>query len=153
MREYFWALALRLERVRVMSGDWSRVSSETVTTKLGAAAMFLDPPYLYNCTASYNHNDDVRSDVRAYCLERGKDPDMRIGSRAEVEFLLDSVSDAIVVPLGAVARDSDGASVTVIDDGEPAERSVKPRNSNGRVVEIEKGCKEGEIVLLARGGG
>ena len=40
--------------------------------------MFFDPPYLDNCEATYNHNDDVRAAVRAYCLERGDDPRMRI---------------------------------------------------------------------------
>jgi hypothetical protein len=78
LRTYFHGLAARIERVRVMSGDWSRVTSPTVTTKLGLTAMFLDPPYLDNCTATYNHNDDVRAQVRAYCIEQGTNPNMRI---------------------------------------------------------------------------
>lgn len=78
IRKYFRGLALRIERVRVMSGDWSRVTSPSVTTKLGITGMFFDPPYLDKCTATYNHNDDVRDAVRAYCLEQGDDPKMRI---------------------------------------------------------------------------
>jgi len=71
LAEYFTALSIRLERVRVMCGDWKRVTSPTVTTHNGLTAMFLDPPYLDNCTATYNHNDDVRSEVREYCLANG----------------------------------------------------------------------------------
>lgn len=78
LSHYFRGLALRLERVRVMSGDWSRVTSETVTTNLGLTAMFLDPPYLDKCTATYNHNDDVREAVREYCIANGANPQMRI---------------------------------------------------------------------------
>lgn len=76
--EYFAEIALRLERVRVMSGDWSRVTSPTVTTCHGITGMFLDPPYLDDCEKIYSHNDDVRDAVRSYCIERGNDPLMRI---------------------------------------------------------------------------
>jgi site-specific DNA-adenine methylase len=76
LTEYFTALSLRLEKVRVMSGDWKRVTSPTVTTHNGLTAMFLDPPYLDNCTATYNHNDDVREEVREYCVKNGSE--MRI---------------------------------------------------------------------------
>ena len=82
----------------------------------------------------------------------GNDADLKIGFRAVVEFLLDSESDALVVPLGAVTRHADGARVTVIDAGRLAEREVKLGPSNGRVVVIKSGIKEGEVVLLARGG-
>lgn len=78
LTEYFRGLALRLERVRVMSGDWNRVTSETVTTHNGLTGMFLDPPYLDKCTATYNHNDDVREAVRDYCLANGGNPQFRI---------------------------------------------------------------------------
>jgi multidrug resistance efflux pump len=83
----------------------------------------------------------------------GNDPDLKIGFRADVEFLLDDQSDALVVPLGAVINHAGGARVTVLDRGRPAEREVKLGPSNGRVVVIKSGCKEGEVVLLARGGG
>lgn len=73
---YFNALSKRFERVRVMCGDWSRVTSKTVTTHNGLTGMFLDPPYLDNCTATYNHNDDVRPQVFEYAIEHGHE--MRI---------------------------------------------------------------------------
>jgi len=74
--EYFSALALRMERVRVMSGDWSRVTSPTVTTHNGLTGMFLDPPYLDACTTTYRHNDDCRVAVREYAIAHGAE--MRI---------------------------------------------------------------------------
>jgi len=81
LRDYFRILSARLERVRVMCGDWSRVTSPTVTTHNGLTGMFLDPPYSSDAdcqTDAYMHNSDVAHDVRAYCLERGADPQMRI---------------------------------------------------------------------------
>lgn len=78
IRDYFRAISDRLHRVRVMSGNWSRVCTPAVTIRNGLTGMFLDPPYLDKCTATYNHNDDVRAAVRHYCMERGDDPKMRI---------------------------------------------------------------------------
>jgi multidrug resistance efflux pump len=80
------------------------------------------------------------------------DPELKIGFRADVEFMLDEVDDALVVPWGAVTRRAGAASVTVLDGGRPVRREVKLGASNGRVVVIESGCEEGEVVLLARGG-
>jgi len=82
-----------------------------------------------------------------------KDHDLRLGSRAEVEFMLDSLDNALVVPVGAVAHDAEGPHVTVIDRRSLVRRDVKLGLSNGRVVVMDSGCKEGDVVLLARGGG
>ncbi len=68
---YFSALSRRLERVRVMSGDWTRVTSPSVTRRHGLTAMFLDPPYIDDCCAVYEHNDDCRAAVREYAIEHG----------------------------------------------------------------------------------
>jgi len=76
IREYFRELSLRLERVRVMCGDWTRVTSPTVTTHNGLTGMFLDPPYLDGCSSVYEHNEDVRLTVREYAIEHGAE--MRI---------------------------------------------------------------------------
>ncbi len=78
MRKYFAALKKRLRGVRVMCGDWTRVTSPTATTHQGITGMFLDPPYIDNCSKTYDHNEDVREAVRAYCIERGEDRKMRI---------------------------------------------------------------------------
>jgi hypothetical protein len=44
LQSYMRALQARLRRVRVCSGDWSRVMGPSVTTKHGLTAVFLDPP-------------------------------------------------------------------------------------------------------------
>lgn len=72
LREYFRVLQARLERVRVMCGDWTRVTSPAVTTRQGDTGMFLDPPYIDGCDAVYgDHTHDVRAEVREYCLAHG----------------------------------------------------------------------------------
>ena len=45
LREYLRVLASRLRRVRVCSGDWSRICGPSVTFKHGLTGVFLDPPY------------------------------------------------------------------------------------------------------------
>lgn len=43
--EWLTALSARLRGVRVACGDWKRVLGYTPTLKVGATAVFLDPPY------------------------------------------------------------------------------------------------------------
>ena len=64
-------------------GDWLRVcDSESVTTRLGLTGIFFDPPYSSESGRDMNlYGVDcgkVAHDVRAYCLERGANPLMRI---------------------------------------------------------------------------
>lgn len=79
---WFAALAQRLRRVRVCCGDWSRVMGYTPTCANGLTAIFLDPPYSADAGRKkeiYNHEDlDVAHDVRAWCLENGANPLLRI---------------------------------------------------------------------------
>ena len=85
--DWLGALANRLSRVRVCCGDWSRVCGTSVVngvhTKHGrAAAVFLDPPYSRHAgraNALYTHEDlDVATAVRAWAIEHGDDPRLRI---------------------------------------------------------------------------
>jgi len=80
--DWMLALADRIKRVRVCSGDWSRVCGPTPTTKQGLTGVFLDPPYadtadrtsdLYRCDS-----ESVAHSVREWCIERGNDPLIRI---------------------------------------------------------------------------
>jgi DNA adenine methylase len=80
---WFNCLADRYRTVRVCCGDWWRVCwSDSVTIRLGITGLFLDPPYGAETgrTAELYAVDSgtVAADVRAYCLERGEDPMMRI---------------------------------------------------------------------------
>jgi DNA adenine methylase len=80
--EYFEQLADRLRRVRVCSGDWSRVSGPTPTVKQGLTAVFLDPPYGITAARSaklYAKDSlTVSREVRMWAIEHGDDPRMRL---------------------------------------------------------------------------
>jgi len=82
IRDWFRALSERLRGVRVCSGDWSRVCGDSVTTKHGLTAVFLDPPYSAEANrdrALYSTEDlSVAHDVRRWALERGNDRLYRI---------------------------------------------------------------------------
>ena len=77
---YFNVLSARLRRVRVASGDWTRVCGPSVTSKHGMTAVFLDPPYSADrCDDVYRKDsDDVANDVRAWAIANGRDPLLRI---------------------------------------------------------------------------
>jgi hypothetical protein len=88
------ALAARLRRVRVCSGDWMRIMGESVTTSRGLTGVFLDPPY----SADANRQEDLYSqdslsvahEVREWCIANGDNPLYRIvlcGYQGEHEAL------------------------------------------------------------------
>ncbi len=76
------ALAVRLRRVRVCCGDWSRVCGPTPTVAQGLTAVFLDPPYSAEAGRDmdlYRMDDgDVAHAVRDWALAHGDDPRLRI---------------------------------------------------------------------------
>ena len=90
--EWFGRLQDRLRAVRVCCGDWQRVcKSDSVTTRIGLTGIFLDPPYpiqtkkgtrsgdIYATDRAGNKSpDQIRDEVLAYCLDRGKNPMYRI---------------------------------------------------------------------------
>lgn len=79
---WFGRLSDRLRDVRVCCGDWSRVCSPATTVRMGLTAVFLDPPYADTadrCSRLYATDSlDVAHAVRAWAVERGSDPMMRI---------------------------------------------------------------------------
>jgi hypothetical protein len=79
--EWFRDLASRLRSVRVCSGDWRRVLTESVTARHGTTGILLDPPYSDEIeqTRVYAIDSiDVAHDVRAWCVENGNDRRLRI---------------------------------------------------------------------------
>lgn len=85
--DWFRALQVRLRRVRVACGDWTRVLGDSVLGKgqnVGGrrpCAVFLDPPYPHDgrSTGLYAEDDaDIASRVRDWALEHGDDRDLRI---------------------------------------------------------------------------
>ena len=79
---WFRALAERLRRVRVCSGDWTRVSGPSVTFKHGLTGVFLDPPYADSAdrTSDLYREDSERvaHDVRDWAVANGDNPLLRI---------------------------------------------------------------------------
>lgn len=78
---WFAALSARLARVRVCSGDWSRICGPSVTHKHGLTAVFLDPPYgdATEMSEVYHHDSgSVSTEVREWAIEAGRNPLMRV---------------------------------------------------------------------------
>jgi DNA adenine methylase len=81
---YMYDLAARLRRVRVCCGDWKRVTGPSVTFKHGVTGVFLDPPYDMRVVSDgtdglyATHDNDVSAEVRAWALENGLNPLLRI---------------------------------------------------------------------------
>jgi hypothetical protein len=93
--EWIRELSVRLRRVRVVCGDWSRVCSGKWQTNEGQAGIFFDPPYSTETGRDANlystDSGTVAHDVRRWCIERGSDPKYRIvlaGYRDEHRELL-----------------------------------------------------------------
>jgi site-specific DNA-adenine methylase len=82
LASYFQAMSDRLRRVRVCSGDWSRVCGPTPTFKHGMTAVFLDPPYADTAKRTkdlYSKDSaSVAHAVRKWALANGDNPKMRI---------------------------------------------------------------------------
>jgi hypothetical protein len=79
--EYFAALALRLRWVRITQGDWRRVCTPAVTTSHGLTGLSLDPPYEHDGRSTRLYREDapeLSAEVRAFAIERGGDPLLRI---------------------------------------------------------------------------
>ena len=77
---YMRSLAERLRRVRVACGDWTRVVTPSVTTRHGVTGVFLDPPY-HDGNMDYaagGTGTDLSAAVRAWALENGANPELRI---------------------------------------------------------------------------
>ena len=74
------ALSNRLRRVRVCSGDWTRVLSDSVTIRHGTTGVLLDPPYALDGRqiGLYRHDTDISSAVRAWAITNGDNPLYRI---------------------------------------------------------------------------
>jgi len=83
----------RLRDVRVTCGDWSRVVKDSVTTRHGLTAVFLDPPYTKG-EMDYSAGGvggDLAMDVQAWCRANGGNKAMRIvlcGHKGEHDALL-----------------------------------------------------------------
>ena len=93
IRAWMRELHQRLRDVRVTCGDWGRVVKDSITTRHGLTAVFLDPPYTKG-EMDYSAGGmglGIADDVRAWCAANGNNPQLRIvlcGHAGEHEALL-----------------------------------------------------------------
>jgi hypothetical protein len=73
-------LGARLRDVRVVNGPWERVLTDSVTTRHGVTAVFLDPPYAAGEMdyAAGGVGTGLSADVAAWCVANGADLKFRI---------------------------------------------------------------------------
>ena len=93
IREWFGRLHTRLRDVRVTCGDWGRVVKDSVTTRHGITAVFLDPPYDKGSMdyGAGGMGQGISGAVRAWCEANGHNPSLRIvlcGHAGEHDSLL-----------------------------------------------------------------
>ncbi len=91
--DWFAELHARLRDVRVTCGDWSRVVKDSVTTRHGLTALFLDPPYTKGSMdySAGGVGTDLPLQVQAWCADNGQNPQLRIvlcGHKGEHDALL-----------------------------------------------------------------
>ena len=80
IHDWFAKLRARMRDVRVACGDWSRVLTDSVTTRHGLTGVFLDPPYTNGAMdyAAGGVGGAMADDVRAWCRANGGNPKLRI---------------------------------------------------------------------------
>jgi len=101
---------------------------------------------------SWFANPDLRvyrTDIRIL----DKDPDMRPGMSCSLEILVDELPDTTYVPVQAIFLDAGEPICFVSDNGVIEKRPVEVGQNNSKLVEIQSGLTEGEIVLLSHPSG
>ncbi len=93
IQDWFFKLHQRLRDVRVTCGDWGRVVKDSVTTRHGLTAVFLDPPYEKGAMdyGAGGMGLGLAKDVQAWCAANGHDKNLRIvlcGHAGEHDALL-----------------------------------------------------------------
>lgn len=110
--EWMATLADRLRRVRVCCGDWKRVLGPSATTHIGVTGILFDPPYQadFRDPSLYGmESATVSAEVRAWCIENGENPKMRLalcGYEGEHEMPDSWQKVAWKAPRGMAAADN-----------------------------------------------
>jgi DNA adenine methylase len=91
--EWFGLLHDRLRDVRVTCGDWSRVLRDSVTTRHGLTAVFLDPPYSKGAMdyGAGGMGQGIAEQVHEWCAANGENKALQIvlcGHAGEHDALL-----------------------------------------------------------------
>ncbi|APZ95634.1 efflux RND transporter periplasmic adaptor subunit [Fuerstiella marisgermanici] len=73
---------------------------------------------------------------------------LRPGMTAEVEILVDNLSDVVAVPVQAIAEHRRKRFVYVLNDEGVERREVEIGQTNNRLIEVTTGLKASEVVVL-----
>jgi HlyD family secretion protein len=98
----------------------------------------------------------MNPDINVYLVEISLDETSEFskltpGMSAEVEIEIERLKDVLAVPLAAVSFDGDKSFCTVVRGRRISARQVELGSSNNEMVEIRKGLKEGELIVMLPG--
>lgn len=68
---------------------------------------------------------------------------------AKVSIFLETRKGVLTIPLSAIRRERGQRFVTVMEDGKPVARKVETGWTSGGMIEVVKGLKEGETVVVS----
>jgi HlyD family secretion protein len=91
------------------------------------------------------------ADVKLYKSEVDLEADstqLRSGMTCKAEIVIAQHDDAVYVPVQTVINVGGNPTVYVLEDGAPVARTVKTGLDNNRMICIEEGLEEGELVLM-----
>jgi DNA adenine methylase len=89
IEQWFHDLSLRLEKVKVLSGDWSRAVSPSILANSERVGIILDPPYgRDNMVYSAESGHTVADDAKQWAIANGNNSRLRIAvcGYADLEF-------------------------------------------------------------------
>ncbi|MDD5458458.1 MAG: efflux transporter periplasmic adaptor subunit [Phycisphaerae bacterium] len=94
----------------------------------------------------------MNPDLKVYNSEvyiDGNDDSLRTGMGCQAEVIIQRYSDTLYIPLQAVIRVGSEPTVYVKNGNSFEPRAVKTGLDNNKMIQIEEGLKEGDIVLLS----
>ena len=81
-------------------------------------------------------------------IELPAEEGLKPGMSAEIEVILATHPDVLLIPVAAVVETEDGAFCWIESDGEPQKRLIELGDSNDVFIEVQAGLNEGEEVIL-----
>lgn len=78
----------------------------------------------------------------------GEHPEIKPGMSAQVKIIINELKDVLTIPLHAVTTRGDERICFVMTSSGPKPRTVETGDYNDKFIEVKKGLKEGEKVVL-----
>jgi membrane fusion protein (multidrug efflux system) len=126
------------ELAKLSVGQLAELSFDAVPGRSFAGQVALISPYVDSATATFG--------VRIRVTETGGL--LRPGMFARVAIVYERKPDALQIPRTALLDGDGPPKVFVVQDGKAAERAVSLGLSNGAMIEVVEGLKDGEQVVV-----